>query len=159
MIVKKWCKDWLSNYRTRHYITEQQRGKKMRKFVYLASPYSHGSKLIEKYREHKVTHCAAFLKEKYKEVVFFLPITQSCAMRDKNKALGTSFESWKDDDIHVVSKLADELWVLTLDGWDQSIGVLAEIKCAISNNVPIRYVNPDTLQVVSAFKFNKYRFY
>lgn len=38
----------------------------------------------------------------------------------------------------LISK-CDELWVLKIDGWEQSKGVSAEIEYAESLNIPIKY--------------------
>ena len=50
------------------------------------------------------------------------------------------FEFWQAYDEHMID-LADELWVLTLEGWRVSRGVQAEIEYANKTNTPIIYVN------------------
>lgn len=115
------------------------------KTVYLASPYSHDRKEIMNAREAHVTRVAAALMSKHR-VSFFLPITQSAAMQRYNPTLGDgSFAFWADIDLHEVA-LRDETWVVQLEGWDKSIGVLAEIKHAKKLGKPVYYINPRTLK-------------
>ena len=42
---------------------------------------------------------------------------------------------------------SDECWVLTNDGWGDSIGVENEMEYAAEHNMPVRYVDPETLEV------------
>lgn len=114
------------------------------KTVYLASPYSHDDEVVMMDREYDVTNAAAKLMEKHR-VSFFLPITQSAAMKRFNPKLGTSFEAWKDIDLNEI-RLRDEVWVLMLDGWDKSIGVLAEIEYAKELDKPIKYIYHKSLR-------------
>lgn len=114
------------------------------KTVYLASPYSHEDEIIMMGREYDVTNAAAKLMDRHR-VSFFLPITQSAAMKRLNPKLGTSFEAWKDIDLNEI-RIRDELWVLMLDDWDKSIGVLAEIEYAKELGKPIKYIYPKSLR-------------
>jgi hypothetical protein len=56
----------------------------------------------------------------------------------------TSFKSWAKRDLTYLSK-CDELWVVTMKGWKESIGVKAEINFAKEHNMPIKYIDPHTL--------------
>jgi hypothetical protein len=108
------------------------------KTIYLASPFSHSDKKIEKKRYEDVTLIAALLTKRFGHAMF-LPITQSYAMTKAVPSLKGDFNSWKDIDLHMVGK-SDELWVVLLDGWSESIGVLAEIKEALMLHKPIKSV-------------------
>lgn len=112
--------------------------------IYLASPYSHPSAKVRGERAKDITRVAGRLTHKYGHAMF-LPITQSHAMKKHCPELGTSFKAWERIDLYMVEK-ADELWVVTLDGWEESIGVVAEIAHAKSLNKPIRYIHPKTLK-------------
>ncbi len=120
------------------------------KFIYLASPYSHKSKKIMDYREKEITRVAAHLIKRF-GYCFFLPITQSAPLSRILPELGGSFDKWKDIDLEAV-KRSDEVWVCTMDGWDESIGVLAEIKYAVQRGKRVRFLSPDTLEFTGSMK-------
>ncbi len=107
------------------------------KRIYLASPYSHKDKRIERKREKQVTEIAALMTRDY-GYSMFLPITQSYQMCKVLPELGGSFEKWKKIDLFEV-RHSTEVWVVMLDGWKESIGVKAEIKLAKRLKKPVRY--------------------
>lgn len=114
------------------------------KFIYLASPYSHPEKDIEITRYVLITWVAARLTEKY-EVSMFLPITQSYQLRFHNPNLGTTFKAWQKVDFCAIEH-SDEVWVVKIDGWKESVGVTAEIEYAKTLKLPIRYIDPISLK-------------
>lgn len=116
------------------------------KFVYLASAYTHPSKRTRDSRATLVTKVAAKLKLKHKNVVFFLPITQSHAMKKHVPELGFEFKHWAKDDLYVISEHSDEVWVVMSEGWKESVGVTAEIQCAQYLKKKIVYIDPKTLK-------------
>jgi hypothetical protein len=71
----------------------------------------------------------------------FSPISQSHYQAEIGGLKGT-WDFWRLVDIEFL-KRCDELWVLTLDGWDKSVGVLAEIAYAKRNGIPIKYLSFD----------------
>lgn len=116
--------------------------------VYLASPYTHKSAHIMKYREEQVTITAAKLTEMFR-VTLFLPITQSAAMARACPGLfGHTFSAWKDIDLDAIDH-SDEVWVVKLSGWKKSVGVQAEIEYALKLKKPVKYINPKTLRFVN----------
>ena len=56
--------------------------------------------------------------------------------------LPSDWESWKRIDTAFIS-CCKELWVIMLDGWDESTGVAAEVKIAKELGIPVRYITPD----------------
>lgn len=127
---------------------------KVTKMIYLASPFTYKSKGISMkvrfYREYlryrEVSKSAAILQHRYK-VVIFPPITISYQFKELYpKKFGTTFKDWKDIDICAIDH-CDEIWVLMMDGWKESVGVQAEIKHAKKNKIPIRYVSSKTLRL------------
>lgn len=57
--------------------------------------------------------------------------------------LPTDFEFWRQYDKAIISRCS-ELWVLTLPGWSESVGVAAEIEIANRLSIPVRYVEEST---------------
>jgi hypothetical protein len=56
--------------------------------------------------------------------------------------LPDDWKFWSQQDRRLL-EACDELWVLTLDGWQQSVGIQAEIAIARELGKPIRYVSPE----------------
>lgn len=119
------------------------------KLVYLASPYTylHDNldlrEQIEYSREVQINRIAADLEVRFPNIVFFLPITQSAALRRENEKIGSEFKGdIKRRDLFVIRKKSDELWVVKIDGWKESVGVQEEIKHAKKHGIKVVYVNP-----------------
>ena len=103
--------------------------------IYLASPYSDPSPAVRDERHAQAVEVTRQLIE-HRHVVFS-PIVYSHQMAGE---LGGDFESWRKFDLAMLD-LADELWVLTLDGWKESVGVAAEIEHARGSEIAILYIN------------------
>lgn len=55
--------------------------------------------------------------------------------------LPTDFWEWQALDEDLIDR-CDEVWVLTLPGWDTSRGVQSKIAYALDIGLPVRYVDP-----------------
>ena len=140
---------------------------KLTKRIYIASPYTHINKRVVEYRERVVSRVISDLTVQYK-YAFFGPITQSHRIASFNKKeLKGTFEQWSTIDYTWLS-VCDELWVVTIPGWKESLGVQSEIvfaenlctscyryadkidleyKCVCPVRIKIKYVDPTTLKV------------
>jgi hypothetical protein len=122
----------------------------VKKLIYLANAYSSNledpdaAALQRSQRRQLESFVGGKLKKRY-GVTVLLPIAISAAMAELCQ-FGTGFDEWKDDDLNFISR-CDEVWVLTSDGWIESIGVQAEVKFALDNKIPIKYVNPITFDL------------
>lgn len=94
--------------------------------IYLAGPYSHIDPLVRAERAIAITRAAVKLISEGKHV--FSPITES----HQYSMYGVSggWEFWKEHDLLMLSK-CDELYILTLPGWRESVGVTAEMAEAL----------------------------
>lgn len=122
------------------------------KKVYVCSPFSHKFKKVMRDREKEINRIAAELIYKYK-VALFLPITQSAPLERIIPALGGSFEKWRDIDLEWV-KTCDELWVVMMEGWKDSIGVTAEIEYARELKKDVRFIDPNDPELFLRFSSN-----
>lgn len=104
--------------------------------VYLASPYSHKDPFIRELRFLKV--CAAAGRLINRGFTVFAPIAYSHPIATVCQ-LPLEFEFWKAIDRDYIS-VSKKLFVLTLDGWEQSKGVSAEIEIAKEFRIPIEYI-------------------
>lgn len=108
--------------------------------IYLASPYSHRLKSIRHRRWRQVTQIGAQLIAE--GVHIFGPITESHSYSEANPKIGKGWEFWKTHYELMLSK-CDELWVVMLDGWENSKGVQGEIAYATERGIPITYIKPE----------------
>lgn len=106
--------------------------------IYLASPYSHSDPSVRDARFHAVCQAAAELMRSGQHV--FSPIAHShpIAMH----GLPTDWSYWE---VYARWHLerCDEVLVLTLDGWQESVGIAAEVRIAAELDKPVRYLSPE----------------
>jgi len=104
--------------------------------IYLAVPYTHETDEVMNARFEAVTRVSSHLLQV--GVANISPITLS---REQSimHTLPPEWIFWKDIDI-LLLKRSDELWVLTLDGWLESVGVQSEISAALALGKPVRYI-------------------
>lgn len=107
--------------------------------IYLASPYSHPDAKVRQQRFEAVCKKAAELMLAGHNV--FSPVAHSHPI---SLHLGNSLENqfWLRQDITFLIKWADEMWVLTLDGWKESKGIEVETKVANRKGLPVVKVSP-----------------
>jgi hypothetical protein len=112
--------------------------------VYLACPYSHEEIIVMKERVYCATQCAAKIFESgylvYSPLTHTVPLARFLPSESK-----TGWPCWRDISLTFVD-WADQLWVLTLPGWDESTGVQAEIAHAAEHFKPIKYFSVKEIQ-------------
>lgn len=107
--------------------------------LYLASPYTHKSKRIMQKRFKDVTiFLGRLISLGY---VVFGPITMSHPVQ-QHFNMPSTWNFWQKPDTEILKK-CNGLVVLTLPGWDESIGVKAEIEIAREMDIPIVYLDLD----------------
>lgn len=111
-------------------------------FVYLACPFSHDDDEVEEARYEEACRVASHLMNE-KGLNVFSPITNSFPL-EKNHGLSSEWDFWKDID-RAYLRFSYILFVLTLNGWQESTGVTWEIGYAKKHGMPIRLVDPDDL--------------
>lgn len=108
-------------------------------YIYLASPYSDDDEAVEVKRFWAACAATARMMRSF-DVVIFSPIAHShcvalCGGIPKDWAF------WKKYD-EVMLSGAHQLWVLMLEGWEESVGVKAEIAEAHRLGLEISYFAP-----------------
>jgi nucleoside 2-deoxyribosyltransferase len=106
--------------------------------IYLASPYSHPDPAIREERFRAACRAAAALLRSGRAV--FSPIAHSHPLVEHG--LPTDWEFWQHCNVEHLQR-CDEVMVLTLDGWQASVGVQAEIKIATELGRPVSYLTPE----------------
>ncbi len=108
--------------------------------IYLASPYSHPDPTVREQRFREACRAAARFMRLGQAV--FSPIAHGHCIC--NYGLSTDWRFWEPIDRHQLER-CDEVVVLTLDGWIESVGVQAEIRIAGECGKPVRYVAPEAV--------------
>lgn len=109
------------------------------KLVYLASPYTHPDLNVRQDRYEMATMAAAKLMAMGFAV--FSPIAHSHHIADfLPDGTVVDHEFWMRQDLPWLRK-ADALFVLRLEGWEESRGVNAEIHCARHIGMPVEFLD------------------
>lgn len=105
--------------------------------IYLASAYSHPDPAVRE--ERYKTACFATAKLMATGKFVFSPIAMTHGVCLAGKPEEFQYEYWEKFDRFMID-LADEFWVLMMDGWRESKGIKAELIYATERLKPIRYV-------------------
>lgn len=106
--------------------------------IYLASPYSHPDPAIRQARFDAACRAAATLIRAGHAVIS--PVVQGHPLAAFG--LPTDWQFWETLDRQQLAR-CDEVVVLTLAGWRESVGVQTEIRIAAELGKPVQYVAPD----------------
>jgi hypothetical protein len=120
--------------------------------IYLASPYSHTNAAIMHERYAAVCRAAAALIKIGHHI--YSPIAHTKVIGDYGHLPQTDFEFWRSFDEHMIG-LSESVWILTIDGWCESVGIQSEFKIARRLKKPLYAVIPTTLQVVCWSEFRR----
>lgn len=107
--------------------------------AYLASPYTHPDENVRLHRFEAAKFAAAkILKE---NIAVFSPIAYSHPIAVSYE-LPTDWNFWQDQDESMIAAL-DIFMVLPLEGWQQSVGVQAELEIAKNLSKHVVYLSDD----------------
>ena len=113
--------------------------------IYIASPYTHMKEFMRHQRYIMATHAVAHYSAQgvlcYSPVVHFHNVAM---MHDLPK----DFHFWEEINYGML-RLATQLCVLKIDGWDTSFGVMKEIEYAERIGVSIIYLEESEICPVS----------
>jgi hypothetical protein len=105
-------------------------------YIYIASPYSHPDPEVREWRFRSVCWYAGECLARGEDV--FSPIAHTHPIAE-NHDLPAGWDFWKKIDTTML-RMARELRVLKLPGWEESVGVKEECVLATLLNLPITYV-------------------
>jgi hypothetical protein len=108
--------------------------------VYLASPYSSPDTLVRQARFDAACRAASALIRQGKSV--FSPIVYSHVPCQYGLPWYWGF--WQQHDLAFLA-MCDEVVVLKLDGWQQSVGIQAEIAAAKAFGKPVSFLDVDNV--------------
>jgi hypothetical protein len=102
--------------------------------IYLATPYSDPDATVRQMRHDMVTELAQALVKR--GLTVFSPITYGIAFEEH---IGSDWQAWAEFDRKFICA-SKELWVYTQPGWQNSVGVNAEILIANEAQIPVAFV-------------------
>jgi len=105
--------------------------------IYLASPYSHEDPAVREKRYHAAMEATARLINNGIHIIS--PIVHGHAMAEKHNMKG-DFQFWNEYCIDMML-MCESILVLKLPGWQNSIGVTAEIKEARKHGIYVMYMD------------------
>jgi len=112
--------------------------------TYLASPYTHENHEVEEARFREVCRAGShFISH---GLIVFVPIAMSHPIREACPDVGGDWETWSHQD-YAFLDCSKQVYVLTLDGWQDSVGVTAEIQYAWKEGIPVYLVDSLTYEV------------
>lgn len=107
--------------------------------IYFASPYSSPDPKVAQLRHDLVQEAMAHFMEQGTYIYSPIVLCHNTALK---YALPTDAKYWEAYNNNTIRR-CDEMWVFMIDGWEQSIGVTAEIEFAKLISIPIYYITPD----------------
>ena len=108
------------------------------KLYYLASPYSHDNTFIKQFRYEAVIYTGSMLTKMGHTLIEPIAMCHEQSLRHE---LPGGYAFWKARDRNFIS-ISDGIIVLTLPGWDDSVGVLDEIEWAKELGIEVHYLDP-----------------
>jgi len=104
--------------------------------VYLACPYSHADKSVREHRVEQVNKKAAELM--MSGYLVFSPLSHSHPISKHCDVDPCDNGFWLRQDLWILD-ICDEMHILCLHGWDESVGIGVEIKHAKSKGIEVIY--------------------
>lgn len=110
--------------------------------VYLACPMKHNNRAVVQSRCEAATRVAAYLHDN--DIPVFSPATHGLGLTSviAKTARQQPWEYWAKIDLPILTNCCTRLVVLALPGWEESIGVRAEIDTARSIGLPVILLSP-----------------
>ena len=110
----------------------------MQSYIYLASPYSHPDKQVMNQRHDTMVIVTGKLMERGLHVYSSIVHCHPLAVR---YSLPRSHEFWHEYNCKML-RHASTLWIVELDGWQDSLGIASEVSFAEKHHIPIARFEP-----------------
>lgn len=114
--------------------------------IYLASPYSDPDPAVVNIRVTLLRKCLSQLVKEYDQYSFYSPISHYHEVAALG-GLPAGWEFWKKLDRFAIEQ-SSALWVLTIDGWENSTGVSNEMTYAQELGLQVKLVGCANLPVI-----------
>lgn len=111
--------------------------------IYLAQPYTHPNPEIKQWRYEAALRITADYTKL--DFLIYSPIVHYHNVALQYKLPG-DFLFWRELNFRALERCS-EIWILTIPGWEDSLGLRAEIREAVRLNIPATYLNEDARRV------------
>jgi hypothetical protein len=108
--------------------------------IYVAAPYTHADLNVVKQRMLVFANVMAKLIADGEHPVS--PLMNHFLTDYVETSFPLTWDYWQEYSLALL-KNCTEMYVITVDGWDQSTGVRAEIEMAERMLIPVTYLNPE----------------
>ncbi len=115
------------------------------KRIYLACPYTHENAEVMEYRAKIATAMASLYMRVHGHIVFS-PITYGHEVC--KYGVCSDFGWWEDMDFSIIKTWATEVHCINLEGYEDSVGMKAEIAFAKKNKIPVIEIDDDVVAMV-----------
>ncbi len=105
--------------------------------TYLCSPYTHTHPAIREQRYEQAAKAAAQLMREGRLV--YSPIVHGHPLTVADPELPSDFDFWMRH-CYAMLRVCEQIIVLKLDGWEQSVGVRAEMEFALKAGIRIEFM-------------------
>jgi len=123
--------------------------------IFVSGPYSHADVEVKNSRAKLIAQACLNLMKRGESTIS--PLTFGLSIIEKTgEDLPDDYEYWGrlcEDFVRISSKL----YILDIDGWNKSGGVLGEIRAAISFDIPVYLVHPETLDIIERLDIPQYK--
>jgi Domain of unknown function (DUF1937) len=108
----------------------------MPKLIYLATPYNHAEPSVREERFQAACKIAAQLMKN--GTLLFCPIAHTHPIALAGD-LPKGWDYWQEYDRKMLAA-CDELWIVQMPGWGESVGIAGEIEIANESGKPVHYL-------------------
>jgi hypothetical protein len=113
-----------------------------KKKIYLACPYSHPDAAVRAERVAMANEAAGSMMES--GLIVFSPLSHSHPIAETMPKIDNCDHGfWLEQDLTFLVLWADEMWVMCVNGWENSKGIKTEIDAAKIIGMPVRYFRFD----------------
>ncbi len=123
--------------------------------LYVACPFSHEKQDVRDYRFRTACRASALLMKA--GVVVFSPLSHSVPIAEYVGEVESDHEFWLGQDIPILQR-CEELLILGLDGWTESLGVRKEMFEALVLKKPITLIEEADIERLPAIPKTARRF-
>lgn len=109
-----------------------------KQLLYLAGPYTHAAQAVRDEREAALNRFAAQLMRDGFSVMS--PISMGAPIC-RTGEVGTGWDTWEDTCLRLLER-CDAFCVAGMDGWEDSVGVKAELAYARALGLPLLLIRP-----------------
>ncbi len=113
--------------------------------LYVACPYSHIDSKVRDYRFRTACRASALLMKA--GVVVFSPLSHSVPIAEYVGEVESDHDFWLGQDIPILQR-CDELLILGLENWEQSLGVRKEMFEALALKKPITLIEEADIELL-----------